>query len=182
MCTTQNIKYLNGLSRFMKYAVKYIIMRENIADIRICSCSLIPASHFVCGIQVLCFLAASMISRYSLQLSCSAPYIGWVSLLCFHLLDVLLCMALCHRALFLNNFEYNVMYISCHVSCVTKHTSRNWILPTILGWVGCILLRYNEMGDFCCTINTTYIFYVISYYTFLHNMFRLLLSHLQVWL
>jgi hypothetical protein len=35
----------------------------------------------------------------------------------------------------------------------------------ILGWVGCILLRYNEMGDFCCTINATYIF-VISYYTF----------------
>jgi hypothetical protein len=54
--------------------------------------------------------------------------------------------------------------------------------PWILGWVGCILLRYNEMGDFCCTINATYIFYVISYYTLLHNMFRLLLSHLQVWL
>jgi hypothetical protein len=36
------------------------------------------------------------------------------------------------------------------------------------------------LGDFCCTINATYIFYVISYYTFLHTMFRLLLSHLQV--
>jgi hypothetical protein len=51
---------------------------------------------------------------------------------------------------------------------------------TLLGWVGCILLRYNEMGDFCCTIHATYKFCVISYYTFFHNMFRLLLSHLQV--
>jgi hypothetical protein len=55
-------------------------------------------------------------------------------------------------------------------------------LRSILGWVGCILLRYNEMGDFCCTIHATYIFFVISYYTVFHNMFRLLLSHLQVWL
>jgi hypothetical protein len=27
----------------------------------------------------------------------------------------------------------------------------------ILGLVGCILLRYNEMGDFCCTIHATHI-------------------------
>jgi hypothetical protein len=67
------------------------------------------------------------------------------------------------------------LYVHIEYTCTMKYSSDVFELNCtfFLGWVGCILLRYNEMGDFCCTINATYIF-VISYYTFFHTMFRLL--------
>jgi hypothetical protein len=46
-----------------------------------------------------------------------------------------------------------------------KHThTRNQRISSylILGWVVCILLRYNKMGHFCCTINHP--FYLILFW------------------
>lgn len=92
------------------------------------SCRLISAFHFIINFQVLCFLGC-FIEFLLLQLRYSAPYISWVSLLCLHLLDICKCLAFCHTSLLLNNLQHNVMNISCHVSCIPKQKHRNRILP-----------------------------------------------------
>jgi hypothetical protein len=54
-----------------------------------------------------------------------APYVSRISLLSFHLLDVLLRLVFTHIAFRLDDVEQNVSHICCHVLCVTGKSQKN---------------------------------------------------------